>query len=65
MEVVDVALADGVSEQELWATAVLANDADIDEDGEGVGDPTEVAAKCGRAGRGGLAGAALGTSPPG
>jgi P-type Ca2+ transporter type 2C len=43
MEVVDVALADGVSEQELWATAVLANDADIDEDGEGVGDPTEVA----------------------
>lgn len=43
MEVVDVALANGVSDQELWQTAVLANDADIGEDGDGIGDPTEVA----------------------
>ena len=43
MEVVDVALAEGVSERELWESAVLANDADIGEDGEGIGDPMEVA----------------------
>jgi P-type Ca2+ transporter type 2C len=43
MEVVDVALADGVHDRELWESAVLANDADIAEDGEGIGDPMEVA----------------------
>jgi P-type Ca2+ transporter type 2C len=43
MEVVDVALADGVRDRELWESAVLANDADVGEDGEGVGDPMEVA----------------------
>ncbi|MHB1473717.1 MAG: hypothetical protein ACYCV4_08815, partial [Dermatophilaceae bacterium] len=43
MEVVDVTLAEGVSDQELWHSAVLANDADIGEHGEGIGDPTEVA----------------------
>jgi P-type Ca2+ transporter type 2C len=43
MEVVDVALAEGVSDRELWESAVLANDADIAEDGEGIGDPMEVA----------------------
>ncbi|MGM0385093.1 MAG: cation-translocating P-type ATPase, partial [Actinomycetota bacterium] len=43
MEVVDVALADGVEESTLWETAILANDADISEDGEDIGDPTETA----------------------
>ena len=43
MEVVDVAVREGGSEAELWPTAVLANDADIDEDGVGIGDPMEVA----------------------
>ncbi|MCE0487514.1 cation-translocating P-type ATPase [Ornithinimicrobium sediminis] len=43
MEVVDLVLADGVDEEELWRSAVLANDADIGEDGDGIGDPTEVA----------------------
>lgn len=43
MEVVDVALAEGVSDRTLWESAVLANDADIGDDGEGIGDPMEVA----------------------
>jgi Ca2+-transporting ATPase len=43
MEVVDVAVADGVADRELWESAVLANDADVGEDGEGIGDPMEVA----------------------
>lgn len=43
MRVVEVALADGVTEEALWQTAVLCNDADIDPDGDPVGDPTEVA----------------------
>jgi P-type Ca2+ transporter type 2C len=43
MEVADVALADGISDRELWESAVLANDADVGEDGEGIGDPMEVA----------------------
>ncbi len=40
MEVVQVELADGVDESTLWETAILANDADISEDGEDIGDPT-------------------------
>ena len=43
MSVVETALADGVDADELWRTAVLCNDADIDPDGDPVGDPTEVA----------------------
>lgn len=43
MEVVDLATADGVDEQLLWCSAVLANDADIDDEDLGIGDPTEVA----------------------
>jgi P-type Ca2+ transporter type 2C len=43
MEVVDLALVEGVSERDLWESAVLANDADIGEDGAGIGDPMEVA----------------------
>ncbi|MDP3968837.1 MAG: cation-transporting P-type ATPase [Nocardioides sp.] len=43
MEVVDVALGEGVSDRELWASAALVNDADVGEDGEGIGDPMEVA----------------------
>ncbi|MDX5398488.1 MAG: HAD-IC family P-type ATPase, partial [Actinomycetes bacterium] len=43
MEVVQVELADGVDESTLWETAILANDADISEDGEDIGDPTETA----------------------
>lgn len=43
MEVVDVSLAEGVDERELWESAVLANDADIADDGEGIGDPMELA----------------------
>lgn len=43
MEVVEVHLADGADERAFWEAAVLANDADIDADGEGIGDATEVA----------------------
>jgi Ca2+-transporting ATPase len=43
MDVVEVALADGVDAADLWTTAVLCNDADVDPDGDPVGDPTEVA----------------------
>ncbi|MFP3899364.1 MAG: HAD-IC family P-type ATPase [Acidimicrobiia bacterium] len=43
MSVVDVAVADGVEEDDLWPSATLCNDADIDPDGDPVGDPTEVA----------------------
>ncbi|MDX1619650.1 MAG: cation-transporting P-type ATPase [Nitriliruptorales bacterium] len=43
MRVVEIALADGASEDELWESAVLCNDSDIDEDDDPVGDPTEVA----------------------
>ncbi|HEX6237229.1 MAG TPA: HAD-IC family P-type ATPase [Acidimicrobiales bacterium] len=43
MRVVEVALADGADEAALWERAVLCNDADIDPDGDAVGDPTEVA----------------------
>ncbi|MDZ7676047.1 MAG: cation-transporting P-type ATPase [Acidimicrobiales bacterium] len=42
MHVVEVVLADGAEEDDLWITAVLCNDADIDPDGDPVGDPTEV-----------------------
>ena len=42
MHVVEVMTADGVDEGDLWATAVVCNDADIDPDGDPVGDPTEV-----------------------
>jgi Ca2+-transporting ATPase len=43
MEVADVAVADGRDEDELWNAAVLCNDADEDEDGDPIGDPTETA----------------------
>jgi P-type Ca2+ transporter type 2C len=43
MEVVDLALEPGVEEHALWESAVLANDADLAEDGDEVGDPTETA----------------------
>ncbi len=43
MEVADVAVAEGTDEVDLWESAVLANDAETDADGDGVGDPTEVA----------------------
>ncbi len=42
MRVVEVVTADGADEDDLWAAAVLCNDADIDPDGDPVGDPTEV-----------------------
>ena len=43
MTVVEVALPDGADEEDLWFSVVLCNDADIDRDGDPVGDPTEVA----------------------
>lgn len=43
MEVIEVVLADGVDEHVLWESAVLANDAHVNEEGVGIGDPTEVA----------------------
>lgn len=43
MEVVDVVTAHGIDEHTLWESAVLANDAHVNEKGEGIGDPTEVA----------------------
>ncbi|MFP4636301.1 MAG: cation-translocating P-type ATPase, partial [Nitriliruptoraceae bacterium] len=43
MEVVEQVVADGVDEDEVWRVAVLCNDADVDRDGDPVGDPTEVA----------------------
>ncbi len=43
MEVVEQVLADGAEADDLWHIAVLCNDADIDLDGDPVGDPTEVA----------------------
>ena len=43
MEVVDLVLAQGADEEELWRVAALCNDADVDPDGDPVGDPTEVA----------------------
>jgi P-type Ca2+ transporter type 2C len=43
MEVVDFVLADGADREALWRVAVLCNDADVDRDGDPVGDPTEVA----------------------
>ena len=43
MDVVEVNLAEGADEEVLWRVAVLCNDADVDVDGEPVGDPTEVA----------------------
>jgi Ca2+-transporting ATPase len=43
MDVRDTAVADDASEEDLWRTAALCNDADVDRDGDPVGDPTEVA----------------------
>ncbi|HEX6425193.1 MAG TPA: cation-transporting P-type ATPase [Acidimicrobiales bacterium] len=43
MAVVDSAVADGVDPGDLWRAATLCNDADIDPEGDPVGDPTEVA----------------------
>jgi P-type Ca2+ transporter type 2C len=43
MDVVEVSLAEGADEEVLWRVATLCNDADVDVDGEPVGDPTEVA----------------------
>lgn len=43
MDVVEVELAQGADEDALWRAAVLCNDADVDVDGDPVGDPTEVA----------------------
>jgi Ca2+-transporting ATPase len=42
MEVVAVETGAEDHEQRLWETSVLCNDADIDPDGDPVGDPTEV-----------------------
>lgn len=39
----DVAIAVNRSENDLWTTAVVCHDADQDEDGEPIGDPTETA----------------------
>ncbi|MCO8128499.1 HAD-IC family P-type ATPase [Acidimicrobiia bacterium EGI L10123] len=43
MEVVEVTTADDGDEHDLWVTAALCNDADVDTDGQPIGDPTEVA----------------------
>jgi P-type Ca2+ transporter type 2C len=43
MAVVDTVVADGRDPGELWRSATLCNDADIDPDGDPVGDATEVA----------------------
>lgn len=43
MDVVDTVLGDEVDEETLWRAAVLCNDADVDPDGDPVGDATEVA----------------------
>jgi P-type Ca2+ transporter type 2C len=43
MDVVEVELAECADEHDLWVSAALCNDADIDPDGDPVGDPTEVA----------------------
>lgn len=43
MQVVEVALANGVDERRLWESAVICNDADVEAGGDPVGDPTEVA----------------------
>lgn len=43
MRVVESTLANGVSPEQLWTTAIICNDADIAPDGDPVGDPTEVA----------------------
>jgi Ca2+-transporting ATPase len=43
MNVLELALADGADERDLWESAVMCNDADIAADGDPVGDPTEVA----------------------
>jgi P-type Ca2+ transporter type 2C len=43
MEVIEVVLADDADPDQLWQVAVLCNDADVDPDGDPVGDPTEVA----------------------
>ncbi len=43
MDVVEVELDEGADERQLWISAALCNDADIDPDGDPVGDPTEVA----------------------
>jgi len=43
MEVVEEVLAEGADSYELWRVAALCNDADIDPDGDPLGDPTEVA----------------------
>lgn len=43
MTVVDLVLAPDADPEQLWRVAVLCNDADVDLDGDPVGDPTEVA----------------------
>jgi P-type Ca2+ transporter type 2C len=43
MAVVDLVLTDDADRDQLWRVAVLCNDADVDRDGDPVGDPTEVA----------------------
>lgn len=43
MEVVEEVLAEGADGRDLWRVAVLCNDADIDPDGDPLGDPTEIA----------------------
>ncbi|MFW2513743.1 cation-translocating P-type ATPase [Demequina sp. SO4-13] len=43
MTVVQTRLAEGAEEDHLWHASALCNDADIDTDGDPVGDPTEVA----------------------
>ncbi|MFW7414162.1 cation-translocating P-type ATPase [Demequina sp. SO4-18] len=43
MTVVEARLAEGADEDHLWHASALCNDADVDTDGDPVGDPTEVA----------------------
>lgn len=43
MTVVEVVPAGAARQEDIWESAVLANDADIDADGGGIGDTTEVA----------------------
>ena len=43
MRVVELVVVDGGDDVDVWRAAVLCNDADIDPDGDPVGDPTEVA----------------------
>ncbi|WP_062135353.1 cation-translocating P-type ATPase [Demequina aestuarii] len=43
MTVVETHVAEGAEDDHLWHASALCNDADIDQEGDPVGDPTEVA----------------------